>query len=101
MKEEELEILIAENRKRISELDAQILEERKAMDNTIIKDWYFIAKGYTNGIKFIDSGKYRFISGYDYLNKTFKGTQRDFYNFLDELEDQVDSFKVIDCGEVK
>jgi hypothetical protein len=93
----ELEITM----QRIAELDKEIALEREQMNNTNVKEWFFLAKGFTNGMRFKDNKQDRFMRGYDYLSKTFKGTEKEFYNFLDNLEKEVDGFKLLDTGIVK
>ena len=85
---------------RIAELDAQILAERKLMDNTIIKEWSIFYKGifFDKMIKVAKTSS--FISNYDFNSRIFTGTEKEVYDFVDELEEQIDAFNLKDIKEL-
>lgn len=92
---------IKETEKRIAELEAEILEERKLMDNTIVKKWSIFSKGfsYDKAIKIAKTTSY--VKGYDFQSKIFVGTERGVYDFIDELEKEIDGFNLKDVREIQ
>ena len=82
---------IFKTQKEIEELEAEIKADIELMDDTIIKDWYVLGKGCIyNALE---------STNYDYISKKFKGTKKEFYGFMSYLEESIESFKIIDCGE--
>jgi len=84
---------------RIAELEAEIQEERKLMDNTIVKKWSIFYKGISNDKMIKVAKTTTFVDNYDFGSKLFTGTQKEVYDFVDILEAKTDAFNLKDIRE--
>ena len=85
---------------RIAELEAEILEERKLMDDTIIKTWSIFYKGISNDKMIKVAKTTSFVDNYDFGSKLFTGTKKQVYDFVDILEAETDGFNLKDIREL-